>query len=92
MYARIEASHRLVMHAARLLDRGEIVKSAASTAKLLASETAVHCATEAVQIAGGEGYLSGSTVERLYRDAKITQIYEGTSEVQKMILPSSFCR
>ena len=89
MYARIEASHRLVLHAALLLDRGEGVKSAASAAKLLASETAVQCASEAVQIAGGEGYLIGSTVERLYRDAKITQIYEGTSEVQKMILAES---
>ena len=86
MYTRIEASRQLTIHAAELLDKGCSIGTASSAAKLFASESAVHCTAEAMQIAGGEGYMSGSVVERLYRDAKITQIYEGTSEVQRIVI------
>ena len=86
MYTRIEASRQLTIHAAELLDKGCSIGTASSAAKLFASESAVQCTAEAMQIAGGEGYMSGSVVERLYRDAKITQIYEGTSEVQRIVI------
>ncbi len=89
MWARTEAARQLVLHAARLRDAGQPFRTEASAAKLIASETAVFCASEAVQICGGSGYLKGSAAERLYRDAKITQIYEGTSEVQRMVIASS---
>lgn len=63
-------------------------RAEASAAKLMASEAAVWCASEAVQICGGSGYLPWICCGALYRDAKITQIYEGTSEVQRMIIAS----
>jgi hypothetical protein len=55
-------------------------------AKLFASETAVHCANEAVQIHAGMGYSKELPIERYYRDAKITEIYEGTSEIQRLVI------
>ena len=88
MWAKVEAARQLTLHAARLRDGGERFRAEASAAKLVASEAAVWCASEAVQICGGSGYLQGAVAERLYRDAKITQIYEGTSEVQRMIIAS----
>ena len=88
MWAKVEAARQLTLYAARLCDGGKMFRAEASAAKLVASEAAVWCASEAVQICGGSGYLHGSVAERLYRDAKITQIYEGTSEVQRMIIAS----
>jgi alkylation response protein AidB-like acyl-CoA dehydrogenase len=70
-------------------DQGMNYDQASSMAKLFASETAMWAATEAVQIHGGYGYVKEYHVERLMRDAKITQIYEGTSEVQRIVIGRS---
>ncbi len=86
MALRIEASRLLCLKAAWLKDTGQDYALASSMAKLSASETAIWAATEAVQIHGGYGYVKEYHVERLMRDAKITQIYEGTSEVQRLII------
>ena len=82
----IEAARLLVLHAATLRDLGRPFVTAASMAKLFASRVAVESADRAMQIHGGTGYFAPTTVERLYRDAKVTEIYEGTSEVQRMII------
>lgn len=89
---RIDASRLLVHHAAELKDRGLPFSRAASEAKYFASETARIVTNYAVQIHGGYGYLTGSKVERLYRDAKITEIYEGTSEIQKIVIAHDLLR
>ncbi len=78
---------RLMTHAAALkLDRGERATLEASMAKCFASDAAVEHAANAVQIHGGSGYIRGFEVERLYRDAKITQIYEGTNQIQRNLI------
>ena len=82
----VEAARLLVHRAATLKDMGLAYVTEASMAKLYASRVAVESADKAVQIHGGTGYFSPTTVERLYRDAKVTEIYEGTSEVQRMII------
>ncbi len=89
MVTEVEAARLLVMQAATLLDAGRPFVKEASMAKLFASRVAVETADKAVQIHGGVGYFSPSPVERLYRDAKITEIYEGTSEIQRMIISRS---
>ncbi len=89
MATRIEASRYLVYHAAYVKDKGERFSKEAAMAKLFASETAMDCVIKAVQIHGGYGYTKEYTVERLFRDAKITEIYEGTSEVQRMVIAAS---
>ncbi|WP_134669921.1 acyl-CoA dehydrogenase family protein [Halorussus marinus] len=86
MRTRLGAARLLARDAARKDDRGEDVELAASMAKYFASETAVDVANEAVQIHGGYGYTTDFDVERLYRDSKITTIYEGTSEIQKKVI------
>ena len=86
MATRIAASRLLVREASRQADAGEDNRVAASMAKYFASETAMHVTNEAVQIHGGYGYTTDFPVERLYRDAKITEIYEGTTEIQKTII------
>jgi alkylation response protein AidB-like acyl-CoA dehydrogenase len=86
MRTRIEAARLLVYRAARCKDIGEDYSEAAAMAKLYASEVAMWATTEAVQIHGGYGYVREFHVERMMRDAKITQIYEGTSEIQKMVI------
>jgi butyryl-CoA dehydrogenase len=83
---RIEAARFLVYHAAYVKDKGERYSKEAAMAKLFASETAMDTVIKAVQIHGGYGYTKEYTVERLFRDAKITEIYEGTSEVQRMVI------
>lgn len=83
---RINAARLLTHHAARLKDLGQPCLSEASQAKLFASETAEWVASQAIQIHGGYGYLQDYPVERHYRDARITQIYEGTSEIQRMLI------
>lgn len=90
MKTRIEASRLLIYNAALAKERskktGERFSLEASMAKLFASETAMFCAHQAVQIHGGMGYSKELPVERYFRDAKITEIYEGTSEIQRMVI------
>ena len=86
MATRVAASRTLLHAAARAKDRGENVKQASSMAKLFASETAMFATNQAVQIFGGYGYVKDYPVERLFRDAKVTEIYEGTSEIQRMVI------
>jgi alkylation response protein AidB-like acyl-CoA dehydrogenase len=89
MATQVEASRLLCLKAAALKDAGEDYALASSMAKLYASEAAMNITTEAVQVHGGYGYVKEYHVERLMRDAKITQIYEGTSEVQKIVISRS---
>jgi alkylation response protein AidB-like acyl-CoA dehydrogenase len=86
MATRIEAARLLCFKAAWEKDNGQDYTLSSSMAKLYASEVAMWAATEAVQIHGGYGYVKEYHVERLMRDAKITQIYEGTSEVQRIVI------
>jgi len=86
MTTRLNAARLLVHHAARLRSEGMPCLSEASQAKLYASEMAEEVCSKAIQIHGGYGYLEDYAVERHYRDARITQIYEGTSEVQRMVI------
>jgi alkylation response protein AidB-like acyl-CoA dehydrogenase len=85
MALRIEASRLLTYRAAVLKDKGRVSKEA-SMAKLFASETANYVANQAVQIHGGYGYVKEYAVERYFRDARVTEIYEGTSEAQRMVI------
>lgn len=92
MATRIEASRLLCFKAAREKDLGQDFAISSSMAKVFASETAMWTTTEAVQILGGYGYVKDYHVERLMRDAKITQIYEGTSEVQRIVISRSILK
>jgi len=92
MATKIEAARYLVYNAAYKKDKKERCSKEAAMAKLFASEVAVDTAIKAVQIHGGYGYTKEYTVERLFRDAKITEIYEGTSEVQRMVIAGSLLR
>ncbi len=85
----IDAARLLYLRAAWLKDQGANYSKEAAMAKLAAGRAANHCANEAVQIHGGYGYMKEYTVERLFRDARITEIYEGTSQVQQMIISSA---
>lgn len=89
MATQIEAARMLVYKAAWLKDQGESYTLAGSMAKLYASKVAMDVTIEAVQIHGGYGFVKEYHVERLMRDAKITQIYEGTSEIQKLVISRS---
>nr|WP_248308070.1 acyl-CoA dehydrogenase family protein [Bosea sp. AS-1] len=82
----IAAARALVERAALLIDHGKPATSASSMAKCFASDMAVAQTANAVQVFGGSGYIRGFEVERLYRDAKITQIYEGTNQIQRTII------
>ncbi|MBX4911056.1 MULTISPECIES: acyl-CoA dehydrogenase family protein [Rhizobium] len=82
----VEAARLLVRSAASKIDLGEDATKACSMAKCFAGDMAVARTADAVQIFGGSGYIRGFEVERLYRDAKITQIYEGTNQIQRMII------
>ncbi len=86
MWVKNQAAELLMLQAAERLDRGLPFRAEAAAAKLFASETAAFCTDEAMQLCGGSGYLSGSEAERLYRDARITKIYEGTSEAQRIVI------
>ena len=86
MATKIEASKLLVYHAAWLKDQGRSINKEAAMAKLFASETAMDVTREAIQIHGGYGYVKDYDVERYFRDAKILEIGEGTSEIQRMII------
>lgn len=86
MATRIEAARLLLFQAALKKNRGERYTREAAMAKLYASETAMWAATKAIQVHGGYGYMKEYPVERYFRDAKITEIYEGTSEVQRLVI------
>jgi alkylation response protein AidB-like acyl-CoA dehydrogenase len=86
MATRVEAARALLERAAAAKDAGRPVTKLASMAKLFASETAMYVTTEAVQVFGGYGYMKEYPVERLFRDAKVTEIYEGTSEIQRLVI------
>src|SRR5207344_859080 len=86
MQTRLSASRLLVIEAARLRGAGLPCLSEASQAKLYASETAEFVCSKAIQVHGGYGYIEDYPVERHYRDARITQIYEGTSEIQRLVI------
>ncbi|MBR0567470.1 acyl-CoA dehydrogenase family protein [Azoarcus sp. L1K30] len=86
MATQLEAARQLVWHAASLKDAGKPCLKEASMAKLFASEMAEQVASAAIQIHGGYGYTTDFPVERIYRDVRVTQIYEGTSDIQRMVI------
>jgi len=86
MATQIEVARNLYLHAASVHDSGEASLKAASMAKLYASEMAERVASGAIQVLGGYGYLEDFPVEKIYRDVRVYQIYEGTSEVQKIVI------
>ena len=89
MATKIEAAKNLVYKAAKTKDEGKRFSKEAAMAKYYASETATDVANKAIQLHGGYGYMKEYPIERLLRDAKITEIYEGTTEVQKMVIANS---
>jgi len=86
MATQIEAARQMTVHAAAMHDAGVPCLKEASMAKLFASEMAERVCSAAIQVHGGYGYLSDFPVERIYRDVRVTQIYEGTSDVQKIVI------
>jgi alkylation response protein AidB-like acyl-CoA dehydrogenase len=92
MHTRINAARLLILHAARMRTEGIPCLSEASQAKLFASELAEEVCSGAIQVHGGYGYLRDYPVERHYRDARITQIYEGTSEIQRVLIARGLAR
>ncbi|MCK4596871.1 acyl-CoA dehydrogenase, partial [bacterium] len=92
MATRIEAARLLTYRAAYIKDKGVRFSTEASMAKLCASETANWVCTKALQIHGGYGYMKDYAVERYFRDARLTEIYEGTSEAQKMVIARGLLR
>jgi alkylation response protein AidB-like acyl-CoA dehydrogenase len=89
MATAVDAARLLTWRAAGLKDHGQPYGTAASMAKLFASETAMRVVTDAIQVHGGYGYMTEYPVERFFRDAKITQIYEGTSQIQRLVVARS---
>jgi len=92
MATEIEAARLLCLKAAWLKDNGLPYAQASAMAKLYASEVAMRTTVEAVQIHGGYGFVKEYHVERMMRDAKITQIYEGTSEIQRIVISREVLR
>ena len=92
MATEIEAARLMTWHAATLKDEGEPFLRIASEAKLYSSEAAVRSTSKAIQIHGGYGYVKESPVERFYRDAKLCEIGEGTSEVQRIVIARELFR
>jgi len=88
MSTNIQASSLLIEHASHLKDQKKEYSKESATCKLFASETAMMVTTKAIQVLGGNGYTKEYPVERFFRDAKITEIYEGTSEVQRLVIAS----
>ena len=86
MATRVDVARQMVWHAAALRDAGEPCLKEASMAKLFASEMAEQVASDAIQIHGGYGYVADFPVERIYRDVRVCQIYEGTSDIQRMVI------
>ena len=92
MHTQIETARLLIYKAAIDKDQGRSYDLSSAMAKLHASQVAMDVTTEAVQILGGNGYVKEYHVERMMRDAKITQIYEGTSEIQKVVISRSILK
>ena len=92
MATNVEAARMLVLNACLLKESGQPYGSAAAMAKLFASKIAVQAALEAIQVHGGYGYVREYLVERYLRDAKITEIYEGTSEIQRLVIARGLLR
>jgi butyryl-CoA dehydrogenase len=93
MSIRLEAARLMTYKAALMEDKGEPVNLVAAQAKLFASETANFCVNKAMQIHGGYGYIGEfSQIEKLYRDQRVTEIYEGTSEVQRLVISANYLR
>jgi butyryl-CoA dehydrogenase len=92
MATQIEAARHLVLNAARLRDEGAPCLTEAAMAKLFASEMAEKVCSDAIQIHGGYGYLNDFPVERIYRDVRVCQIYEGTSDVQRLVISRALAR
>ena len=92
MHTKVEAARLLVYKAARAKDTQKKYSLEAAMAKLYAAEVAMEVTTKAVQLHGGYGYTREYDVERMMRDAKITEIYEGTSEVQRMVISGSILK
>ena len=86
MATQIEAARQLIWHAASMKDAGKPCLKEAAMAKLFASEMAERVCSDAIQIHGGYGYVSDFPVERIYRDVRVCQIYEGTSDIQKILI------
>ena len=92
MATEVDAARLLCLRAASLKDAGKDYAEAAAMAKLYASQVAMKCSSEAIQIHGGNGYVKEYHVERFMRDAKITEIYEGTSEIQRLVIARSIIK
>jgi butyryl-CoA dehydrogenase len=92
MQTKADAARLLVYRAAKVKDSGKVFSVEAAMAKLFAAEVAMEVTTKAVQLHGGYGYTREYPLERMMRDAKITEIYEGTSEVQKMVIGGNLLR
>ena len=92
MATRVEAAKLLVYEAAMAKANQKVYTVEAAKAKLFAAETAMAVTTECVQLHGGYGYIKEYDVERMMRDAKITEIYEGTSEVQRMVIAGALLK
>jgi alkylation response protein AidB-like acyl-CoA dehydrogenase len=92
MSAQIEAARLLIRKAAWLTDQGRVPVREAAEAKLVASETAVRVVHDALQIHGAAGYSTESTIERLYRDVRLYPIWEGTSQIQRIIISRELLR
>jgi len=92
MATQVEAAFLLTYKAADLMEQGKPAGKNASMAKFYAAETANQVAAKALQIHGGYGYMKDYAIERIYRDARILTIYEGTSEVQKMVIAKNLLK
>nr|XP_042911823.1 short-chain specific acyl-CoA dehydrogenase, mitochondrial-like [Parasteatoda tepidariorum] len=92
METRLEAARLLTWKATMLKDAGQNYTKEAAMAKLTASETATFVAHQAIQILGGMGYVTDMPAERHYRDARITEIYEGTSEIQRIVIAGNLTK
>ena len=92
MHVELEAARLLVLRAAWVKDQGGSISREGAAAKLAATEMAQRVVDQAVQIHGGQGVLKGSTVERLYREVRALRIYEGTSEIQKLVIARSLLK
>jgi alkylation response protein AidB-like acyl-CoA dehydrogenase len=92
MAAAVERGRATYLHAARLKDAGKSINRLASVAKLTATDAAMAVTTDAIQVFGGNGYVREYPVERLFRDAKVTQIFEGTNQIQRMVIGRDLLR
>ena len=92
MEAAVESARALTLHAARLKDRGRPFGKEAAVAKLVATDNAMKVTTDAVQVLGGYGYTRDFPVERFMREAKVMQIFEGTNQIQRMVISRALAK